>query len=467
MSQQPIETLRQSYPPLGSAIVTLIMLCLAMVISLLDRHLLGLLIAPIRADLGISDTQIALLQGFAFVVFYLVAGLLFGVLIDRYSRRNIIAGSLAGWSVMTMLCGLAQNFWQLFAARSGVGVGEAGLHPAAFSKLCDMFAPPHRGRAFAVLGWAGNLGAAASMLGGAALYAWLSAREPLIEGVAVWKMTFIAAGIPGIILAVLFLFVREPARMEQLPCDRDQEPANAPGIKVFLRANWRLVLPLLGVFALVEFTAYAMLSFGAAYYMRVFGVPLYQAGLLMGFIVLIGGLGSLASGFISDHFARGTGAGGRLRTAMWAGVAAAPLLLVWSLAPDCWISFACGALGWGMFSISGTQGPLIMADLVPNTLRGRMGSVYVFFKTGTAAILGPLAVALFTEQVFKDDAMVNYSLACVTPAAMAISALLAWRSLRSYDRVRDDLHAQLAAAPDRPTEFVPVAPNASAPLSNT
>src|ERR1700685_1966726 len=146
---------------------------LAAVISLIDRQILALLILPIRADLKISDTQVSFLQGFAFAALYAVFGVALGHLADTVARGRIIVFGLIGWSVMTVLCGLSHTYWQLFCARLGVGIGEACLHPAAYSLISDYFRPQQRGRAYSMFTLAGQSGLALSLIGGALLLLWL------------------------------------------------------------------------------------------------------------------------------------------------------------------------------------------------------------------------------------------------------------------------------------------------------
>ena len=124
----------------------------AYILSFVDRQILGLMVDPIRRDLGLSDLQIGLLQGVAFALLYATLGVPFGMSVDRWSRRNLIIGGVITWSIATALCGLAGSFATLFAARVLVGVGEATLSPAVHSYLSDAY-PPHRlARAMAVLG---------------------------------------------------------------------------------------------------------------------------------------------------------------------------------------------------------------------------------------------------------------------------------------------------------------------------
>ncbi len=140
----------EDYPELGPASYALGLLFIAYIFSFIDRQILALLVGPIREDFGISDFQYSLLQGAAFALLYTFAGLPIGRLADHYSRRLIISASVFFWSLTTVGCGLTNNFTQLFAARMGVGAGEAGLAPPAYSLILDSFRPRHVGYAMSV-----------------------------------------------------------------------------------------------------------------------------------------------------------------------------------------------------------------------------------------------------------------------------------------------------------------------------
>src|SRR3989338_6264000 len=133
------------YPNPAYAWYVVVILFLAYTLAYIDRQVIALLVEPIKRDLQINDTQISLLQGFAFVIFYTITGIPLGRLADRKNRRLIIAAGIFLWSIMTAVCGLARNFWSLFAARVGVGIGEACLSPAAYSMIADLFPKAKRG----------------------------------------------------------------------------------------------------------------------------------------------------------------------------------------------------------------------------------------------------------------------------------------------------------------------------------
>ncbi|MFQ5636261.1 MAG: MFS transporter, partial [Gammaproteobacteria bacterium] len=210
----------QSWPSAGKAWYAVSILVVAFIFSFIDRIIIALLVEPIKRDLGISDFGIGMLQGLAFAVFYALVGIPIGRWADRYSRRWIIGVGIFLWSVMTAGCGLAKNFWQLFLARVGVGVGEAALSPAAYSMISDYF-PRHKlGRALGVYQAGAFVGAGLSFLVGGLVIRYVMGAEglslPLIGEVRPWQMVFFAVGFPGIAVALLMRTVGEPERRGKL-----------------------------------------------------------------------------------------------------------------------------------------------------------------------------------------------------------------------------------------------------------
>src|SRR6186997_1226722 len=195
MSSPAVERVATGFNPVYAWFVVIV-LTLAYTCSFVDRQILTLLIEPVRRDLQITDTQVSLLGGLAFSILYTTLGIPIARLADQTHRRNLMAAGLAFWSVMTATCGLARSFWGLFAARIGVGVGEAALSPAAFSLLADYFPPQRLARAISVYSMGLYFGAGlALMIGGSVVQAVSSApvrNLPVVGEVFPWQMTFFA-----------------------------------------------------------------------------------------------------------------------------------------------------------------------------------------------------------------------------------------------------------------------------------
>jgi len=191
-------------------------LLLGYTFSFVDRQVLNLLVEPIRLDLGISDTQISFLQGFAFVITYVGLSIPIGRMVDKFHRIRIMIGGILVWSITTIACGLSGNYTQLLTARLGVGAGEAAMTPAAWSVLADYFHPDKLARPISVYLMGPYLGAGIAMIAGAEVLDWTRNTTeltlPLLGTVAPWQFTFIAVGLPGFLIAALFLTLKEPKR---------------------------------------------------------------------------------------------------------------------------------------------------------------------------------------------------------------------------------------------------------------
>lgn len=190
-------------------------LMLAYLFSYIDRSILSLLVGPIRSDLQLSDTQLSLLHGFAFALFYAILGFPIGRAADRYHRVGIIVTGISFWSIMTAACGLAKSFPQLFLARMGVGIGEAALNPCAYSIITDSFPRRLLARALStyVMGTYMGFGVA-FVIGGLVVEAITQApviQLPVLGQIHTWQAAFFYVGLPGLIVALLILLtVREP-----------------------------------------------------------------------------------------------------------------------------------------------------------------------------------------------------------------------------------------------------------------
>lgn len=275
------------------------MLALAYACNFMDRSVVGTLAQAIKVDLVLSDAQLGLLQGFAFVVLYCIAGLPFAWLAERRDRITIISICLALWSAMTMVCGLTANFGQLLLARVGVGVGEAGCNPCSHSMIADAFAAKERSRALSVY----QLGATVGTMVGAMCAGAIAQHFG-------WRVAFLMIGAPGLLVALAMrVFMRDPGRAGAASVAGDA------GIGVVLRqlaGDWTILHLVLG-FTLASFAFAAVSAFNQPYFIRAFGLSVARIGLIFG---LSGGVASAAclvlSGRMTDWAAR--------RDARWHGL---------------------------------------------------------------------------------------------------------------------------------------------------
>ena len=204
------------YPTTVRAWCTVGILLVAYVLSFVDRQILNLLVGPIRADLGINDTQMSLLMGLSFAIFYTIAGIPLGRIADSKSRRGLIAWGVAFWSLMTAACGLAQQYWHFILCRIGVGAGEAALSPAAYSLIADSFPADRRATAISVYAMGIYLGAGMAFLLGGIVVTWANAQGPMtlpvLGIVRPWQLIFLVLGAAGLMFCLVLLAIKEPTR---------------------------------------------------------------------------------------------------------------------------------------------------------------------------------------------------------------------------------------------------------------
>jgi MFS family permease len=266
------------------------LLCTVYLFNHVDRQILAILIQPIKTEFGLSDAQLGLIGGLAFALFYSTLGIPIARLADRSSRVNIIAASLALWSLFTALTGLARNFWHLLLARVVVGIGEAGCSPPAYSLIGDYFEPRRRATAFAIYSLGVSGGAIVGLIVGSA-----------VAEAYGWRAAFFVLGVPGIALAIVVkLTLREPPRGWA-----DTAPAVtrvAPVAEVFRRL-WTLPAfrNISLAAALHAFVAYGVAGFYSAFLIRSHDMGLAQAGRWLAFASIVGGLaGTFLGGKLTD-----------------------------------------------------------------------------------------------------------------------------------------------------------------------
>jgi MFS family permease len=268
------------YPPTRWAVFTLIVLMVGYIVSLLDRQILSLMVEPVRQDLHIGDVQFSLLQGLAFSVIYCVLGLPIGWMADRMQRRYLVSAGILLWSAMTGACGLASSFGTLAMARIGVGVGEASLSPAGYSLLADSFPPKRLIRATSAFAMAAALGFGVALFMGGLVIGYVSHRLhplPLIGHLAPWQQAFILVSLPGVVLGLVALLIREPPRHETAHVDvQGQQTLFRSLAYLWGRrrdyAPYYLAVTFLGIITL------GGMAWFPAHLMRSFGMPAAKVG---------------------------------------------------------------------------------------------------------------------------------------------------------------------------------------------
>lgn len=411
-------------------------LMLAQMCSFIDRMIMGLMVGPIRASFNISDTQFSLLAGFAFAIFYSVMGLPLARIADRSSRRTLIAVGICFWSVMTTLCGLAQGFWSLFAARVGVGVGEASLGPAAYSMITDYFPKKTLARALSIYTIGITLGSGIAYIVGGQIVNYALSFDaislPLIGATEGWQLTFFVVGIPGILIALLMLTVREPKRRGRVV--QTDRPVSMPMKQVleFVLARKRAFLGhILGV-SIYIMAVFSLNIWGPEYLIRTFGFERTQAGLSFGLVMMIMGTsGLLCGGLMADRWFSKSIHDAYSRVIILSMIAMLPFAVLLGFVDTAWLGILC--LSFAIF-FSAFQGGIaggVIQLMVPNEMRGQTVALYFLVANLVGMGFGPTIVAAMTDFVFRDDGALNKSLALTSGLLIPIAATILIANLRN------------------------------------
>ncbi|MFI8735129.1 MFS transporter [Ectopseudomonas toyotomiensis] len=421
------------YPSSARAWATVAILMVAYVLSFVDRQILNLLVEPIRRDLAINDTQMSLLMGLSFALFYTVCGIPLGRVADTRSRRGLIAVGILFWSAATAACGMAKMYWQFLLCRIGVGVGEAALSPAAYSLIADSFPAERRATAISVYSMGVYLGSGLAFLVGGLVIQFASAQGdvtlPVLGEVRPWQLIFLILGVAGVLFTLLMLAVKEPARR-----------GAGAGVAVplsevgrYIRANRRTVLLHNFGFAGLAFAGYGSAAWVPTFYIRTYGWDAGQVGIVYGCIVAVFGcLGIVFGGRLADLMAKRGRSDANMRVGLYAALGALPMVVLFPLMETAF--WASMLLAPAVFCLSMPFGvaPAAIQEIMPNSMRGQASAIYLFVITLIGLGVGPTAVALVTDFVFADDNALRYSLLIVTTLAVLMSIILLAKSLKPY-----------------------------------
>ena len=394
--------------------VALGILVLVYTFNFIDRQIVGILAVPIKADLGLSDTQLGLMGGLAFALFYTGLGIPVAMLADRHSRTWIMTGALVIWSAMTAVCGLASNFWQLFLARLGVGVGEAGGGAPAYSLISDLFPPQQRARALSIYSFGIPIGSALGIVFGGLIASWID-----------WRFAFFAVGLAGILLAPVFrMVIKEPERGR---FDRQRAAHAPPALGAILRtlskkpSFWLISLGA----SCSSMMGYGLFFWLPSFFVRSYGLSLLEASLFYGGILLLGGIAGIwIGGWAGDRFGRASRKV-YARIPALAFVLTIPFYLLGILSPTLVLSFFVllvpTALGLAWL------GPVISAiqHLVPPDMRATASAVFLFVNNLIGIGIGTWAIGALSDslQLHYGDDSLRYAILAGTGFYVLASAL--------------------------------------------
>jgi len=426
------------WPPARSAWFVAVVLMLANTLAFVDRQALALLVQPIKQDLRASDTAMSLLYGLSFTLFYVGVGVPVARLADRSNRRNIIALSVFLWSLATAACGLARSFTNLFVARLCVGAGEAGFGPSAYSMLADYFPRQRLAGAVGFYQMGTYLGGALALLAGGLVASWLPPSGqiafPIVGQLKGWQVIFLTLSVPGILLALIVLAIREPIRRGSAAQER-RLPVSAVVAHVAIHRAAYIGIGL--GFALMILVGNGTGAWIPAFFARKFGWSIAEIGARYGVVVLIcGGAGALTGGFLSSLLERRGHARGNLFATLFGFVALVPLTIGFPLVPSA--GLALGLIGAMNFFAGLTLGGGLatLIDLTPNRMRAFVAAGYVVLVNLVGGALGPTIVALITDYGFADTQRLPHAIAITAALFSPLSVLCLLVGMRGLGKAQ-------------------------------
>ena len=415
------------------------LLMLAYTNSFIDRQILSLLIEPIQRDLGINDTQISLLAGLAFAIFYTVMGVPIARLADQKNRRTIILWGIAIWSVLTATCGLAKNFWHLFFSRMGVGVGEATLSPAAMSMISDYFPVAKIARAISIYSMGVYFGAGLALIIGGFVVKLVSESGnvviPLIGEVFSWQITFFYVGLMGLPIFLLLLTIKEPRRRGINVSDPEEakKASSLPVLKAFVRINRKTIFYHFATFSCLGVAVVGYMIWTPTFFIRTYGWDAPKIGMIYGIILFFGGTsGVYAGGALADWLTKRGYKDGILRAAVFGIICSIPFSVLTPLMAS--PALAVMGLTASCFFMSFPQGlpAAALQVIAPNPLRAQMVALYFLVAGLIANAFGPTLYALMTDYAFGDPMMIRYSLSSVSAFVLPLAALFGVLALKPF-----------------------------------
>ena len=414
---------------------------LASTLSIIDRQIINVMIGPIKRDLGgISDTQVSLIMGFAFALFYTLMTFPAGRLSDRFHRIKIMSVGIAAWSFMTMLCGLASQYWQLFLARMGVGVGEATLGPASNSALADYFSPAQLPIAVGIVAAAPFIGQGLANIAGGPLIDYLEATPnyvlPVVGELFSWQMVLIIVGAPGLFVALLMWWLIEPERKNKVRSDDQSVPLS----QVWAFINERRMfffLVFLGYLCLAT-QGWSLFSWLVEFYVRNHGWTRTEIGLSYGTIAMVVGIaGSIAGGVIASVYIKRGKTDATLRVVWLSTLILFPMAAFLTLTEDAYLAL------WMLipvtFCMSMPPGLIIatLQTIAPNELRGQMVAFYLIAVNFLSYSFAPSLPALLSDFVFGSELALGKSISTLAVINYSIAGVCLGLSLKYYRRAVD------------------------------
>ncbi|MBT5542382.1 MAG: MFS transporter [Gammaproteobacteria bacterium] len=432
---------KNNYPSSQQAWYGVVILTLAYILSFLDRQLLSLVVTDVKSDLNLTDSQMSLILGFAFALFYTTMGIPIGRLADKKSRRTIIGIGITFWCFMTAATGIVKTYIQLFIARVGVGVGEATLSPSALSMISDYFPKEKRGTAMGFFNMGVSVGSGIALILGGQIVAYFADFPPIILPIVgqiyEWQALFIFIGIPGLFVALLMASIKEPSRKGIMTVvNKSGDSSEEISIKETIRFIYQRKEAYGWLFlsmACSVLIGYAFLSWLPTMYIRAYSASIPTITLWLGFAFLIGGpFGATMSGWLGDKLYKKYNNSSHVMLFAYSMIILTIAAVLVPLMPNYQTATLMFIPQIVMAAGQTALAPVAMINITPNQIRGQVTAVYFFVISMTGYTLGPTSVALITDFVFKDESLITYSMSIVSLVVGLIGIYAGFKSLNYF-----------------------------------
>lgn len=426
------------WPNLRYAWFVVIVLMTLYIFSFIDRMIIALLVTPIKADLFLTDTDIGLLHGLAFALFYTFVGVFIARLADNWNRTKLIAIGVLLWGLATAACGLAGSFATLFIARIFVGVGEASLSPAAYSMISDYFPPDKRARAMSVYTSGIYFGVGVALISGGIVIGLVERvgllELPILGSIKAWQAVFFVVGLPGLLFFVIVkLFVREPARREV-----SATPPTFAAFRAYFTTRRKLYLGHYIGFSFMVLYSYSFSAWTPAVITRVYGLAPAESGLWLGIVILLSApLGIMTGSVLSQRLHATYGRGAVLHVGVIAAFTGIVPAVLFPLAPNVWMALVLMGITQFLISLPFGVAPAALHEVTPNQFRGQVIAIYLFFINIIGLGTGPMIVGLITDYGFRDESAVGYSLLVMALVFLPLSGIILLRARATFRDYQD------------------------------
>ncbi len=418
----------------------------AVMFAEIDRTAMQYLVKPIKDVYHLNDTMIGLLLGPAFALFYAFCGVPTSRFIDRFNRKNILAGALALWSAGSVFCGLAQNYWQLIAARLFLGVVESPNAPAIFSIIADSFPRSRLTRGISLMQLGTTFGNGFSLVMTGLLIVVLSQiPDQHVGGLVIrwWQLVFIAIGLPGILLApILFKTVKEPQRHGEAT----QAKVGILEVLRYMAGKWKIFGAFMGSQAIAGLS-FGVITWNAEFFRRTYHWAPAKIAMLQGAVSIVATLLGLWLGtLLYERFVKQGRHDAAMRVVLIGQLISLPIGLLYPLAPTGEIALALSGFNFLMLGATGASLNAVLQIISPNRMRAQTTAIFFLFYNLIGQGLSPLLIGMATDLLLKDESQLRYAILGAVVLFRPASLFVLWLGRKAYAEEVERLESAEAPA---------------------